>query len=163
MKKIKTVEMEIILSSYFDFRQNLIVPGVSWGMYIDKIPLHECDLLICTCSNYLYEIEIKVSKSDLIADKKKLHGHSHPAIRRLYFAYPENLKDVEKHVPERAGIIIVSRNDRGGIHTKLLKKPINNMKARSITDKEKLHLAHLGAMRIWNLKKKVLNEKKTST
>lgn len=154
-KKFKTIEMEIILANYFDVRRNLIVPNVSWGMYIDRMPLHECDLLICTGSNYLYEVEIKVSKSDLMADKKKPHRHFHPAIKRLYFAYPESFGDVEKHVPDRAGIITVSRTEAGGIRRNLLRKPENNMNSRSITDKEKFHLAHLGAMRIWTLKKNI--------
>lgn len=160
MEKIKTIEMEIILAKYFDVRQNLIVPNVKWGMYIDRAPLHECDLLICTGSNYLWGVEIKVSISDLKADKNKRHGHFHNAIKRLYFAYPETLKDAEKHVPERAGIITVARTKAGGIHTNLLRKPKNNMQSRSMTDKEKFHLAHLGAMRIWNLKKRIMKAEK---
>jgi len=159
MKKITTIEMEIILSSYFNVRRNLIVPNVSWGMCIDQKPLHECDLLICTKSNYLHEIEIKVSKSDLKADKKKFHHHFHPAIKSLYFAYPETLKNVEEYVPERAGIITVGRTETGILFTKILRKPKNNMKSRAITDKEKFHLAHLGSMRIWTLKKRILQNR----
>lgn len=156
MKKISTIEMEIILSNLFDFRRNLIVPNVSWGMYLDRQPLHECDLLVCTGSNYLYEIEIKISKADLLADKRKGHGHNHPSIKRLYFAYPGYLKDCEKHIPERAGIITVERTDAGGIRTGVLRKPKNNMSSRPITEAQKIKLAHLAAMRIWGLKKKLI-------
>ena len=148
---MKTIEMEILLASHFDFRQKLIVPNVSWGLWIDHKPLHECDLLICTQNNYLWEVEIKISMSDLKADKKKSHGHYHKAIKRLYFAVPENFKNYEKHIPNRAGIITVGEDGP----CKIVRKAKENKKAMSISNKQKAHLAHLGAMRIWGLKRKV--------
>ena len=157
MKKITTLEMEIVLNRYFDCRRNIIVPNVSWGMYLNNKSLHECDLLICTGNNYLYEVEIKITKPDLVADKKKSHGHRHPSIKRLYFAYPNYLEDADIHVPERAGIITIGRTDAGGFGWDVRRTPINT-NVKRISDSEKLKLAHLGAMRIWSLKNRLLSE-----
>ena len=68
---------------------------------------HECDLLIITKAGCSYEIEIKVSKHDLIKDKEKRHTHSSNKINRLYFAMPSSLLPYIEHVPEKAGVIEV--------------------------------------------------------
>lgn len=153
MPDITTPEMEIIVARQFGVNQKIIVPNVGWGMFIANRPLHECDLLICTKSNYLWEVEIKVSKADLMADKKKLHGHLHPAIKRLYFAIPKSLQDCIEHIPERAGIITIDERKR----CRLSRSPKENPGIK-ITDEQKLHLAHLGAMRIWTLKKNLIKK-----
>lgn len=151
MKKIKTIEMEVVVASFFGIRQNLIVPNVSWGLDI-----HECDLLVVTQAGFCYEIEIKISRADLIKDKAKRHGHVNGKIKRLYFAIPDSLlKDIE-HVPERAGIISVYR---GRYDNRLLcdvvRAPVQNKNARSLSDTEKFQVARLGALRIWGLKRKL--------
>lgn len=151
IRKIKTIEMEVALANYFNFRQNLIVPNVSWGLYLNNSTLHECDLLVLTKSNYLWEVEIKVSKSDLIADKKKTHGHINKNIKRLYFAIPEYLKDSIEHIPKRAGIITVSKN----LRCSTIRAPRTD-KGYKLKEHEKLKMAMLGSMRIWGLKKKVI-------
>ena len=154
MDKITTIEMEFYLANYFNYRQNLIVPNISWGLYLNHNTLHECDLLVLTGSNYLWEIEIKISKSDLIADKKKRHGHYNQNIKRLYFAIPEYLKDCIEHIPERAGIIVVDKKSKYN-KCEQIRKPKTN-KGYQLTDKEKLKMAMLGSMRIWGLKKKII-------
>jgi len=143
---MKAIDIEIAVANYFNIRQNLIVPNISWGLFI-----HECDLLVITKAGYAWEVEIKVSRSDLIKDKEKRHGHFDKRIKDLYFAMPEAMeKDIE-HVPERAGIILV--NDR--LRCKTLRKPQSNKNAIPFTDKEKFQVARLGALRIWGLKKKL--------
>ena len=149
--------MEVKLAKHFNYKQNLIVPNISWGLYLNHNTLHECDLLVLTTSNYLWEIEIKISKSDLIADKKKWHGHHNPNIKRLYFAIPEYLKDCIEHIPDRAGIIIVKNKYR----CEQIRKPRID-KGYQLTDKEKLKMAILGSMRIWALKKKIIKIKKAN-
>lgn len=157
LSKIKTIEMEIALAKHFDSRRNLIVPCVSWGMfYYTQTGLHECDLLICTKSNYLWEVEIKVTKADLIADKKKKHGHHSERIKRLYFAIPDYLKSHIEYIPERAGIIIVKYGE-DGLECKEI-RPARRDKGYQLKDKERLKLAHLGAMRIWTLKKNLVKK-----
>jgi len=145
--KLTTLDMEIALSEYFNPRANLIVPNVHWGIFI-----HECDLLILTKAGYAYEVEIKVSKQDLIADKKKKHGHKDNRIKYLYFALPKSLEGEIEHVPEHAGIIIVERASY--IKSTVLRNPVKQG-GYKFTDKERYEIARLGALRIWTLKKKI--------
>ena len=145
--------MEIALARHFDFRKNLIVPNISWGLFLNQRVMHECDLMVLTNSNYLWEVEIKISKSDLVADKKKRHGHHNPNIKRLYFAIPEYLENCIEHIPERAGIILVAKRTR--VLCREIKKPRIDI-GYQLTEKEKLKVAMLGAMRIWGLKNKVV-------
>jgi hypothetical protein len=152
---MNTLEMEIALSLHFNYRQNLIVPNVSWGMYLMGRPLHECDLLICTGSGYLWEVEIKVSKSDLLADKKKKHGHFHPALKRLYFAIPEKLSPYIGEIQDNAGVIVVSKRSR--ICCEVV-RPAKNKKGLALNMKQRLKLAELGAMRIWGVKQKLIKK-----
>ena len=70
MKKTTTLEMEVHLSSFLNFRTNIVVPNVSWGMFS-----HECDLIRLTPSGYCSEIEIKVSLADLKKDQEKRHNN----------------------------------------------------------------------------------------
>ncbi len=76
---VKILDIECALATYFDPRRNLIVPNVWWGMGLN----HECDLMVMTRSGYVYEVEIKTSKADLVRDLKKPHGHGDDKIRKL--------------------------------------------------------------------------------
>lgn len=147
--------MEITLSSWFDYRQNLIVPNVHWGMN-----MHECDLLIISKAGYVTECEIKVSRYDLVKDREKKHGHDDPNIKYLYFALPDYLVSCIDLVPERAGILLV-RADKGpddyGPRVKRLRAPTARKHARKMTDSYRYKVARLGALRIWRLKRKLLN------
>lgn len=139
-----TGEIELALARYFNTRQNLIVPNISWGL-----DLHEIDLLVLNSSNYAYEIEIKISLSDLKADKNKKHQHLSNKIRRLYFAVPLELKEEASiNIPERAGLFTIEEN----IRVSLIKAPLINLKARKFNDKEIKKLYELSNMRLWNLK-----------
>ena len=82
---MKTLEMEIALMRKFDVRRNIIVPNICWGMN-----LHECDLLSITKKGYATEIEIKVSKPDLRADRDKTHGHRSNKIEFLELKIKRN-------------------------------------------------------------------------
>lgn len=157
---MKAIDVEIAVVNHFNPRANLIVPNVHWGMFI-----HECDLLMLSKAGYATEIEIKVSKSDLIADKKKKHGHKDERIKHLYFAIPKSLEAHTEHIPERSGIIIVSEKEwwgmEGGIRLKktylacdIIRSPQTQSKYK-FSDRERYELARLGALRIWGLKKKL--------
>lgn len=149
MNKLTTLEIEIIVAKYFDSRVNVIVPNISWGMFIH----HECDLLLLTPAGYGYEIEIKTSLQDLKKDMEKVHGHKSKKIKCLYFALPESLTKHIEYIPKRAGILSISENRNLPIWSrckKIRKAEINcNYK---FSDKERYNLARLGAMRIWTLK-----------
>ena len=155
---MKTVDMELALVAHFDYRRNLIVPNVHWGMN-----MHECDLLMLSQHNYATEVEIKISMADLRADAKKPHGHrSGGRIKNLWFALPEKLKEkhlekIEQLVPERAGILFVREDDDNWTpRVRMHRPPRGNANARNWTDEERYKLARLGALRIWNLKRKIL-------
>lgn len=140
-ERVTTTDMEMAVAKYFNFRINIIVPNVCWGLNI-----HEVDLLILTPANYAYEIEIKTTRSDLRADLKKRHKHINTRISKLYFAIPFYLQCSTDLIPKHAGILIVTDG-----RVECVRDPQRNGKYK-FTDKERYHLLHLGAMRIWKLK-----------
>ena len=155
---IQTIDMELALVSYFALGTNLIVPNVSWGMFA-----YECDLVVLTKSGYLYEIEIKISLSDLKKDCKKYHNHDDPHFKYLYFAIPfclaEKIGPEFKHIPNNAGVIIVT--DNGSRRwCKEVRKPKIRRGAPKTTIENRYKLARLGALRIWSLKQKIRRMKK---
>jgi hypothetical protein len=153
MSKIRTIEIEKTLAFWFGFRSNIIVPNVSWGLGV-----HECDLLVVSKSGYATEIEIKISKGDLIKDKFKRHGHKGDVIKKLYFAVPEQLEELAlKEIPERAGLLVLSRRDYGnGLSVRLARECIDSKLCRALTTTELLQLCRLGTMRIWGLKQRII-------
>ncbi len=157
MSKITTPQMEVALANYFNYRKNLIVPNVCWGM-----DLHECDLFILSQASYATEVEIKVSMADLRADAKKRHGHRSNRIKRLYFALPIELGDkhhaeIMEVVPERAGVLFVRNQDKQWWpQPRVIKsREAVNQKTSRFTETERYKVARLGAMRIWELKRKL--------
>lgn len=161
---MKTLEIEIALMKYYGTRQNMIVPNISWGIH----GLHECDLLVLSTSNYATEIEIKVSKADLLKDGEKKHGHQHNYITNFLFCVPDSLKDLAlKEIPDRAGLLIVKKI-RGQetafsniyewrTEIELIKGCTRNKNGVKWTEKDRYDLARLGTLRILGLKEKILN------
>jgi len=149
--KISTLEMECAIMNYFGVRQNIVVPNVFWSFFI-----HEVDILSLSLSNYATEVEIKVSKSDLLADAKKKHNHESTLIKYLYFAVPDYLAEFAlEHIPKRAGLFSVSRSVTG---YRTLDAEKNDI-ARKWSEKQVYDLLRVGVMRILGLKKKVLKYK----
>ena len=130
--------------SRFNFRKCLVVPNVSWGLH-----LHECDLLALTPAGYAHEVEIKISRSDLVQDTKKRHGHRSQKIKYLWFAGPDVLEtDLLALAPERAGIIIIHENE-GSRWPQIVRKATSNKGAKKFTQDERYCLARLGTIRFW--------------
>lgn len=166
---MKTIDIEIALLEFLDFRQNLIVPCVSFG--ISRVfynqnnerkfcELHECDILKLTKSGYATEYEIKISKSDLKADFKKKHTHDSPFIKEMYYVVPMELLEFAKTiVPKEKGLAYINER-RKLVYVWHGKVNPNHWKWQ---EKEILKLAKLGAMRICGLKKNIvkLNKEKT--
>ena len=153
---MKTLDMELAVADYFNPRRNIIVPNVSWGFR----GMHECDLFILSKSGYATEVEIKVSKSDLVKDKLKPHGHKSKYIKTLYFALPEKLAHLSEHMPERAGILSVSdnKNWRGFHRVTVVRPPKVTKTPYKFSMVERLDILRLSSLRVWSLKKK-LNKK----
>lgn len=149
-------QVELAVENYFNARQNLIIPNVSWGF----LP-YEADLVVIRKSGYLLEVEIKVSKADLIKDKDKNHSHNFNKFKQLYFAIPEKLLPHKEHIPERAGILVCSIHsyeNKKYYKAKLVRTPKTN-EADPIGLKDQYELARLGALRIWALKRRLLELK----
>ena len=138
-----TVEVERVVGNFFRPRQNIVIPNVSWGLFV-----HECDLFVLTKNGYGVEIEIKVSRADLINDKTKSHGHNNIKIKKLFFAIPERLNTPEIiiHIPERAGIIVVDK--RG--HCKIIKAATIRADAIKMDDSKRTVLLRLAYLRYWD-------------
>lgn len=162
---ITTLEMEVAIAKYFGIRQNIVVPNISWGFMN-----HEADMFVVKKSGYASEIEIKRTKSDLISDFKKHHKHQDELnrIQELYYAIPESIYETCKDlIPKHTGILICDKwlpdwSKKWVYNVQTKRKPIKNKSARKLTDKECLKIAHLGTMRIWSLKDKIIklqNEK----
>jgi hypothetical protein len=149
MKKLNASDVEIRVARLFNYRANLIVPNVSWGLHLR----HECDLLIVSPARYATEIEIKVTASDIRADLQKRHDHQSNKIRRLYFAVPDYLASCPD-LPPDAGLISVDSHNHPW-HTKIVRRPRFNKLARPLSESEYLKLAELGCMRIWSLKEHI--------
>ena len=156
--------MSIAIARHFDTRRNIIVPNVSWG-----IGLHECDVLVITKSGYAIEVEIKLTKADIKADLKKWHSHENKKLRSLIFAIPKKLAHCSDLIPERAGIITIERLETqrphwdktigpnpSRLYCSILRKAKINTHAKKLSDKDILHVAELGVMRMWNLKEKLM-------
>jgi hypothetical protein len=171
-----TLEMEVTLIKASKPRQNLVVPNVSWGLATkESHGLHECDILVLSKSGWATEIEIKISKSDLLNDFKKGHNHKHNLIRKLYYAVPEELRVIAlDKIPDTAGLMTVEYIDAinykwfdtGGRveipykyrRVKTIREAQINKDARKWNGDERYQLARLGTMRILGLKEKLLSK-----
>lgn len=152
--KFRTPEMEIAVANYFNFRRNLIVPNVSYGM-LD----YEADMVIVSNAGYATEVEIKVSASDLKKDAKKSHKHRNKIIHKLYFAIPEYLEKYIDDIPSKAGILLVKPIiGRIGFMTSSFVNCVRGPQLNNVPkwdDRKKAQLTRLSTMRIWSLKEKI--------
>lgn len=112
-------EMQNALHTYYSAAQ-LVVPHLSLD--------YEIDFAVLSKSNYMYDIEIKRSRHDWVADfrKEKWAKHSDiglqmtqaehwKRIRRFYFAVLKGMeKDIPPCVPEWTGILVVSEVEHYG-------------------------------------------------
>jgi len=150
---VTTSEMEVAIAKYFNYRLHIVIPNLSWGFFS-----HECDLYLIRKSGFGFEVEIKRSKSDMLADFKKNHGHidSKNRIVQLYYAFPiELLPKVEDLVPEECGIITVKMGYEHRASASMHREAKRKKGAKRLTAAEQLKITRLGMMRIWTLKEKL--------
>ena len=143
-------QVEIAVAQHFDYRRNIIVPNISWGMGLH----YEADVVVLRASDYCIEVEIKVSASDIKADLKKHHTHDSELFCELWFAVPEEL-DAHPDIPLRAGILSIGKRNRVTVS----RKPQRNKLGVKWTVKQRLKLLHLASMRTWKLKQQMLKLK----
>ena len=155
-KKITTLEMEVAIANYFGYRQHIIVPNVSWGFFN-----HECDMFLIRKSGFGFEVEIKRSRSDMLADFKKKHNHSDRKNRivQLYYSFPEELTPkVRDLVPPECGIIEDGYSEWNTMPRAHMVRDAKRRKgAKRLTKDEQLKIARLGTLRIWTLKQKIIS------
>lgn len=150
--------MEVALIKYLNPRQNIVVPNVSWGVGIP----YECDLVKLTLSNYATEVEIKTSKADYNRDRKKRHFHDSRLFKYFYYAVPIDIADyVEQNLPSGTGLLVGQYySDSSDIYIVERVKAKTRNNYIKWTDEKRLHLLHLGTMRIGVLKQDLLNVKR---
>ena len=153
---IKTDEIEYAVAKLYDYRKNLLVPNLSFGLE----GMHECDLFIIKPSDYAVEVEIKISLADLKADFKKEHQHidSQHRIHEFYYAMPYDVYEKAKDlIPETAGIITCKRYGKK-VKAIFIRNAKRIKNARKLTLEEKYKVARLGTMRICAIKNKMVNK-----
>jgi len=122
--KIKFTAFDVqraVIQRFFWKGVEFIAPNINTGF-------GEADLFMLRRSGYAEEFEIKVSRSDFFADRKKRYKHRTYALvlsggipewgaisrvpNRFSFVVPEYLGITEKDVPEHAGLYLVSNMGR---------------------------------------------------
>jgi hypothetical protein len=146
---LRATDIEIVVARHFHWRQNLIVPNVSWGIWDLG---YEADMVVLRPSGYALEVEIKVTKSDIKADLSKRHTHNSKLFRELWFAVPAKLAG-DPNIPKRAGILAIHERYHGDGWTAIPERmPQRNKEAVQWDQERRDKLLHLGCMRIWSLK-----------
>lgn len=148
---IKEKDLQLAFHSSTFGRYELIMPNV-------HILHNEMDIIGVRKSGFVDEVEIKLSKSDFMADFKKTRGHQgnkHSAIQRgkllcNYFSYllPEELVDKCK-IPNYAGLYVFKywNGEKGFVHE--VKKP-PRLHSRKISDDRKYEIAKKAVFRYWS-------------
>lgn len=106
MKKITANDIKRKLIRWCIGGYDIVLPGFFYGS-------NECDVFRINESDFVFEYEIKISRSDFFADFKKEKKHERLRIaadntpNRFFYVCPENLIKVEE-VPVYAGLIYFS-------------------------------------------------------
>jgi hypothetical protein len=147
---IKTVEMELAVANFMYKKGAEAVISKTNFLY------YEADILSVTKSHYLTEVELKVSKSDFMADFKKSHKHDSKLTKYLYYSVPTDLVELAKEkLSEDVGILEVYRPPWNSKAVRC--KTVRDAKIRSnkpLTDKQVINLYRLGCYKEWVFKAK---------
>jgi hypothetical protein len=161
--KVTARHLEIAAARHFDYRQNLIVPNVSWGFSIN----HEADLVVVSKARNAIEIEISISDFRKDQEKKKFKYYAlQNDFRQFYYLMPIELYN--KHYGEitetinlsnGAGLLVAEYSpSRDSWYVKVIFPATINRKAIKVSESKYLHLCHLAAMRIWTLKERLIKK-----
>lgn len=131
-------------SGPFPYRRYLCVPNLSWGLDLDG----EADLVALSPSDYLTEIEIKISVADFRHDASKWKHRKHIKsllVSAFYYAMPGTIwpKVADEFPYAIAGLILLE----GGCASVTHKAP--SRPCRKLTAVERSQLGRLGTMRYW--------------
>ena len=174
MRVMKSGEIaKQLVHQIFNRKALIIVPECYWTG-------NECDLLVVSSNLKIIDVEIKISKSDFKADRKKdkwyfnwdykidgefksdyskRRNREFPkSIWKHYFAMPETIYDdslIEFLPSKNCGILLFRENEYGRIFWKLQKRAIANKEAQSISAENCLDIARLANLRMWNALSKI--------
>ncbi len=149
----KDIEKLLVCHRYkspYSFRKFICVPNVSYGFFDDR----EADLIAVSTSNYITEIEIKISVADLKKDleKYKFTKDQNPLIKNFYYAMPIAVWNKVKEnppIPEYAGVYVILENNKTIV---LERKCIPNKNAVKLSDALLIKLMRLAVIRYWTYK-----------
>lgn len=156
--QITTADMEVALATRRDspvcfLNHRVVVNKCAWLFG------HEADMVSVTSAGYGTEVEIKVSKSDFMADFRKQTTHDSPYIKNLYYAVPEFMKEYAlARLPENAGLLVVYPAKPVG-RVIVAKQAMPRKDAKKISDEMVAKMQYLMALRYWSrqqaLRKKI--------
>lgn len=172
---VEQIQSALANIAQFHLRRNIVVPNVSWGLLN-----YEADFVSLSKSGFLTEVEIKRSWQDFQKDFTKKHLHDDPKVSYFYYCVPKSIcervknalyvQETEKGrvkivglrdgVPSNVGLISYDNHDMNGnvidwVGIEFVTFAGRRRWARKLTGYEQLKLAHLGCMRIWDLKNKI--------
>lgn len=106
---------------------------------------YEADFLYITKSDYLYEVEVKISIADFRADQTKNKYHDHPDVRGLYYFVPQELysrykNEIRAMCKEKGAGLIVD-----GYPITTVLKPKVRKEVKPLTDNGYIHYLRLFA------------------
>lgn len=116
-------------------------------------PGYESDLMCLSKSGVLHEVEIKISKSDLIKDKSKNEcAHNGPLTSYVWFAVPADiLEKVQSDVAPEFGLVTVRSNDvpeKLRYYTRVIRRPVKRTVPGLSVDQREQFL-RIGVARMW--------------
>jgi len=141
-------------------RRVLAVPNCSWTGY-------ECDLLVVEPGLRLIDVEIKISRSDLLADPRKdkwwrsagglWHGSARqprdwpPQVWKHYYVMPAAVwEDGCCMLPAKSGIVLIHEHRDGRPYLKVLRRCRVNPDAKPIDHVQAINIARLAGLRMWD-------------
>lgn len=155
-------------------RKLIIVPRCHFaGAEADLLAVHQPSLR-------LIDIEIKISRADLLADPKKDKWWNTgrgaalfqrttmrewpPKIWKHYYAMPAPIwrkgrESIEPQLPPASGVILLGPDNRGTLIAWLARRAKGNPKAPPIQPVDVMDLARLAGLRMWDALLKVENLK----
>ncbi len=157
--KITSADIEIAVANYYGIRNHVILYNASWGLGF----MYELDMLVFSKSRYATEIEIKVSKSDILKDLTKRFQHSDSRIKHVFFAVPESLVEFckEKINPD-FGVLSVKELERypGTFKITQVRGAKQNSRAEPWPDKTYIKALELANLRLHRAKRDLLAAKR---
>ena len=179
IRTLNEIEIALAKTDKFNYIKNIVVFNVN-GLSETLPVFHECDMLVCSKSGYLTEIEIKRSWSDFLNDFKKKHNHNNfGIIKYLYYCIPLSIFEkvqikLEEEYDKRknkdgfnySGIITYDESLNIKFHSHRFKVCLNNKEEyhfltptlngyKKLFIEQQLELARLGTIRLIGLKEKL--------